>query len=175
MRTAQQGDRVQVHYVMRREDGFETSSRGRGPLELTVGVRHPRLPGLDLALVGMAPGARKTVTVPPERAYGLRDPARVRSCSRKRFPEQATLEIGQRVPITDGRGRRRLVRILQLDSRMAIVDVNHRWAGQTLVLEVELLAIADSAPGPDPKGPGQPTLEQERAGKDPWRDDGGEA
>src|SRR5262245_28931282 len=77
MQTAQQGDRVQVHYVKHFQDGSVASSRGRAPLELTVGVNHPRLPGLGLALVGLAPGTRTKLTVPPEQAYGLSDPSRV--------------------------------------------------------------------------------------------------
>src|SRR5262245_5336804 len=69
MQTAQQGDRVQVHYVKRFQDGSVASSRDRGPLELTIGTDHPRLPGLGSALVGLAPGACATVNVPAGRAY----------------------------------------------------------------------------------------------------------
>ena len=54
MRTAQMGDKVRVHYVKRLQDGSRASSRNSGPLELTVGIGHPRLPGLGLALVGLA-------------------------------------------------------------------------------------------------------------------------
>src|SRR5262249_19750217 len=61
MRTARPGDRVQVHYVKRFQDGSVTSSRERGPLEVTIGVDHPRLPGLGLALVGLSPGTRTTI------------------------------------------------------------------------------------------------------------------
>ena len=68
MHTAQTGDRVQVHYVVRSPDGSARSSRGREPLELTVGIEHPRLPGLGLGLVGLAPGETAKLTVPPERA-----------------------------------------------------------------------------------------------------------
>jgi hypothetical protein len=73
MQTAKQGDRVQVHNVKRFQDGSVASfrSRGRPPLELTVGTHHPRLPGLGLSLVGLAPGNHVTVNVPAERASGL--------------------------------------------------------------------------------------------------------
>ncbi len=142
MRTAQQGDQVQVHYMIRCEDGSGRSSRGGPPLELTVGFPHPRLPGLGLALVGLAPGERKTVRVAPDQGCGMPDPARVRRCSRKRFPEQAALQVGQWVRVADARGRHRMVRILQVDGRQVLVDTNHRWAGQTLELEVELIALA---------------------------------
>jgi peptidylprolyl isomerase len=165
MRTAQQGDRAQVHYLIRSQDGSQVSSRGRPPLEVTIGAPHRRLPGLGLALVGMAAGTRKTVRVKPEQAYGMPDPFRVRRCSRQRFPEQATLAVGKLVRVGDARGRRRLVRILRLGSKMVLVDVNHPWAGQSLELEVELIALASEG------GTGNA---EEPWGQDPWRDVGGE-
>lgn len=143
MRTAQMGDQIQVHYVIRRQDGSVTSSRGRAPLQLTVGIDHHRLPGLGLALVGLAPGARATIRVPPERAYGSANPARVYRWSRNRFPTNATLGIGHWIRFRDDRGRNRSARILEVSDQVVIVDANHRWAGQALDLEVELLAIAE--------------------------------
>ncbi len=161
MRTAEQGDQVQVHYTIRFQDGSQVSSRGRQPLELTVGAPHRLLPGLGTALVGMAPGACKTITVPPEKAYGMPDPARVRRWSPSRFPEQARLEAGEQVRIADARGRRRLVRILQVESKTVLVDTNHRWAGQTLELQVELIAFVAG---------NREQAQREEA----WRDTGGE-
>jgi len=141
MQTAQQGDRVQVHYVKRLQDGSVASSRQRAPLELTVGIDHPRLPGLGLALVGLAPGTSTTVRVPPEHAYGPSDPARVRRCARARFQEDQPLAVGKWVPILNRQGRRRLVRILEVLDQTVVVDTNHRGAGQALELEVELIGI----------------------------------
>jgi FKBP-type peptidyl-prolyl cis-trans isomerase 2/CheY-like chemotaxis protein len=153
MRTAQQGDRVQVHYVKRLQYGSVTSSRGRSPLQMTIGIDPSRLPGLGLALVGLAPGTRTTLQVPTERAYGVWDPARVQRWSRKRFPGLAPLRIGKWVRFTDGQGRRRLVRILEVNGQVVLVDTNHRWAGQALELEVELLAIDDADAGADSRDP----------------------
>ena len=141
MRVAQQGDRVRVHYVKRLANGTMASSRGRAPLEMTVGVDHPRLPGLGMALVGLAPGGRTRLTVPPEKAYGMRDPGRVFRLARTRFPEDQVLPIGKWVHILDRHGRRRLVRILEERPKLVVVDNNHPQAGQTLQLEIELVSI----------------------------------
>jgi FKBP-type peptidyl-prolyl cis-trans isomerase 2 len=127
--------------VKRFQDGSMVSSRERAPLELTVGVEHPRLPGLGLALVGMAPGTRTTVRVPVERAYGPSDPARVHRWARTRFPKDQPLPVGKWVPVQNSRGRRRAVRILEVRGQMVVVDTNHRRAGQALDLEVELIRI----------------------------------
>lgn len=143
MRTVQKGDRVQVHYVKHLQDGSVASSRARGkaPLELTVGADHPRLPGLGLALVGLSPGNHVTLTVPPEHAYGLPDPSRVRRLARTRFARNPALAIGKSMRIMDRQGRRRLVRILEVRDSVVVVDTNHPWAGQSLRLDVELIAI----------------------------------
>lgn len=141
MRTAQTGDRVQVHYVKRLQDGSVASSHGHGPVEVTVGVSHPRLPGLGMALVGMAPGSRTKLHVPADRAYGPPDSGRIFRLARTRFPTDQALPVGKWLRLLDRRGRRRLVRILEVRGPIVVVDTNHRWAGQTLELEVELVAI----------------------------------
>lgn len=153
MRTVQAGDRVQVHYVKRFQDGSVVSSRDRAPVELTVGIEHPRLPGLGLALVGLVPGTRTTVRVPVERAYGPPDPSRMRRWARTRFPEDQPLPVGKWVRIQDRHGRRRLVRILEVRDKMVVVDTNHRWAGQGLELEVELIGIQAAGADPDVREP----------------------
>ncbi len=152
-RTAQAGDHVQVHYLIRSQDGSAVSSQGRAPLELTVGTAHPRLPGLGLALVGLAPGEAAKLTVPPERAYGPSDPDRVHLWSRQRFPPDVPLRVGEWVRFTDDQGRRRHVRILQVRSKVVVIDANHPWAGQALEMEVELIWIeAAHAGSADPGG-----------------------
>ncbi|MBV9122678.1 MAG: FKBP-type peptidyl-prolyl cis-trans isomerase [Planctomycetes bacterium] len=153
MPTAQSGDRVQVHYVKRFEDGSVVSSRKRAPLEMTIGVNDPRLPGLGLALVGLAPGACTTVRVPAEHAYGPSDPTRIRRWARTRFPKDQPLPIGQWVRVSNSQGRQRLVRILKVQGPMVVVDTNHRKAGQALELEVELLGIKVPKPRVEAQGP----------------------
>jgi FKBP-type peptidyl-prolyl cis-trans isomerase 2 len=147
MRTVQQGDLVQVRYVKRLQDGRRATSRE--PLMVTVGIDHPRLPGLGAALIGLTSGQSATVTVPPELAYGLSDPARIRRWPRRRFPIETALQTGKLIRITDVRGRRRRVRILQADSKAVVFDANHPWAGQTLDLEVTLLGFLEPPRGPE--------------------------
>jgi peptidylprolyl isomerase len=145
MRIAEQGDRVLVQYVKRLRDGRTVSSRQA--LQLIVGINHPRLPGLGAALVGLEAGQTATLTVPPESAYGLSDPKRIRRWPRLRFPQEAALKAGKLFRFTDERGRRRRVRVLEVDSAAVVVDANHPWAGQTLELEVKLLGFLEQSLG----------------------------
>jgi peptidylprolyl isomerase len=152
MRTVQLGDRAQVHYRICAQDGSSSSSRGRAPLSLVAGTAHPRLPGLGVALVGLAPGALTRVRVPAGEAFGEHDPGRIRRWARSRFAEGAELKAGTFVVHTSVRGRRRRVRIVEVNKQGVVVDTNHRWAGQSVELEVELLAIEEagtSADGPN--------------------------
>lgn len=148
MRTTQVGDRVQVHYVKRFEDGAVRSSRVRGdvPLEVTVGIPHPRLPGLGAGLVGHAVGDVVTVRVPAEKAHGMPDPTRVRRADRARFPADEELTAGRRVWMRLTRGRTRRVRVVEVLGGTVVVDTNHPRCGQAVVLEVEVVSIVTAEP-----------------------------
>ena len=148
MRTTQVGDRVQVHYVKRFEDGTVRSSRVRGddPVELTVGTPHPRLPGLGDRLVGLTVGDTITVRVPAEKAHGMHDPSRVRRADRARFPADEELTAGRRVWMRLTRGRTRRVRVVEVLGGTVVIDTNHPRCGQAVVLEVELVAILTAEP-----------------------------
>jgi FKBP-type peptidyl-prolyl cis-trans isomerase 2 len=149
MQTVQVGDAVGVRYVKRAQDGSVAPAGSRTPVELIVGVDHPRLPGLGLALVGLAPGALTTVHVPAAQGHGPADPGRVRRWARTRFPGGPPPAAGSWVAVADARGRRRLVRVVEVRARTVVVDTNSRWAGRALELEVELLGILTPAPRSD--------------------------
>jgi FKBP-type peptidyl-prolyl cis-trans isomerase 2 len=148
MSATQLGDRVQVHYVKRFSDGTVRSSRASGgaPLELTIGNGHPLLPGLGSELVGVAEGETVTLTVPPERAYGLGDPSRVRRVSRTRFGITQPLTAGRLARMQLRSGRTRVVRVVEVRGRAVVVDTNHPRCGQSVELELELVTILATAP-----------------------------
>ncbi|KAI0277412.1 hypothetical protein BGY98DRAFT_886684, partial [Russula aff. rugulosa BPL654] len=71
---AQKGDPIKVHYtgtLFSNGDQFD-SSHGRGqPFPLTLGVGQV-IKGWDEGLVGMCVGEKRTLTIPPDMAYGQR-------------------------------------------------------------------------------------------------------
>lgn len=90
-RTVENGDNVSVDYVGAFVDGevFDTSiatvasendllnpARNYEPLKLSVGAQQV-IPGFDAGMVGMEEGESKTVTIPPEDAYGVVNPEMV--------------------------------------------------------------------------------------------------
>jgi peptidylprolyl isomerase len=71
---AKKGDIVEVDYTGTFENGdvFDTSE-GREPLKFELGAGQ-MIPGFDKAVDGMKFGEEKTVTLPPEEAYGTSGP-----------------------------------------------------------------------------------------------------
>jgi peptidylprolyl isomerase len=67
---AEKGDVVEVDYTGTLEDGTEfDSSEGRDPIKFTLGVGQV-IEGWDKGIVGMKVGGSRTLTIPPELAYG---------------------------------------------------------------------------------------------------------
>lgn len=66
-----QGDAVSVHYTGWLEDGtrFDSSYNHGEPLNLVAGAGQV-IPGWDEGLLGMKPGGRRQLVIPPELAYG---------------------------------------------------------------------------------------------------------
>ena len=138
MSNVQPGNSVQVHYEGRFEDGevFDTS-RGREPLAFEAGSDQ-LIPGFSNAVIGMAVGDSKTVTLPPAEAYGEHDPERVQRADRDVLPEG--VKVGDRLEARSGE-HRMVVEVTELDDEGATLDANHPLAGRTLVFDIEVVAF----------------------------------
>lgn len=67
---AKKGDIVEVDYTGTLTDGTEfDSSEGRGPIKFTLGIGQV-IEGWDRGIAGMKVGGSRTLTIPPELAYG---------------------------------------------------------------------------------------------------------
>jgi len=140
-RSATDGDTVSVHYTGTLEDGTEfDSSRGKDPLTFTIGAGQ-MITGFDNAVRGMKVGEIKTVTLPPEEAYGPHHADLVAVLSRDQFPEGITLTIGQRVPMQNDLGQQFMATIIEIGPSTVTIDANHELAGKSLIFEIELVSI----------------------------------
>jgi len=101
------------------------------------------LKGLDEEVAKMEVGEKKTAELPPERAWGQRDPTQLRMVPLRKFGEKADeLRVGDVVEMDD-----RVAVIRFIGSGRAQVDFNHRLAGKTLVYDIE--AVRRVEPGED--------------------------
>ena len=131
------GDTVSVHYVGTLDDGTEfDSSRGREPLQFEVGTDQV-IAGFDEAVRGMNVGDTKTVRIPAEDAYGPVDPELIFRVPIEEAPDDVA--VGDEVVI-DGTT---FGRVTGVEATTVIIDVNHRFAGQALTFEIELVSIAE--------------------------------
>jgi len=140
--TVKNGDTVKVHYTGRFEDGVVfDSSEGRDPLEFTVGAGM-LIRGFEDALIGMAPGEKKTVRVEPQDAYGDYDDNLVLTMPLDRVPDDITPEVGMELQLISQSGQKLPVVVKEVQEEAIILDANHPLAGKVLVFDIELLEIA---------------------------------
>lgn len=98
------------------------------------------LKGLDEALGKIDPGQTLDIELAPEKAFGARDPNRVSRIPVRKFGEKAgDLSVGSEVEVDNRVG---IVR--SLESGRAIVDFNPRYAGKTLLYNVEVKERLDA-------------------------------
>jgi peptidylprolyl isomerase len=139
MTTVESGDRVQVHYTGKLEDGtvFDRSTDGE-PLAFTAGDASGVIEGLSQAVLGMTRGETRTITVPPGLAYGERKPGLDREVPRALIPEG--VQEGDPVRANTEEGPV-VVWVLRLDEATAQIDANHPLAGHTLTFDLELVSV----------------------------------
>lgn len=138
-----EGDTVSVHYKGSLEDGqvFDTSE-GRGPLEFQVGAGQV-IPGFEKAVVGKDVGDKTQATVPPEDAYGERNPEMVRELPKEQLGAQ-DLEVGQVLGLQDDQGRQFQATVAEMNDESVTLDFNHFLAGQTLLFDIEVVDVQSS-------------------------------
>jgi len=102
-----------------------------GPITICIGQKHV-ITGLDEELVGKKVGTESDVTVPPEKAFGERDPKKVQSFQKSKFKDKPVR--GMRISVEDqGEG----VVVDVIGSRV-LVDFNAPLAGQTLTYHYKI-------------------------------------
>ena len=143
---AKKGDKVKVHYHGRLNDGTTfDSSQDRQPLEFEVGSGMV-IKGFDEGVTGMSVGDKKTISIPPEEAYGQRHEEMVIAFSRSNFPPDIEPEIGMTLNMHSENGQELPVVITAINDNTITLDANHPLAGQELVFDIELLDIKGKSP-----------------------------
>lgn len=141
MTQATAGDTVLFHYTGSLQDGtvFDSSS-GREPLRVTLGGGQV-IRGVDDALVGMAPGEEKTVTVAADEAYGPRRPELLHEVQRDAIPPDVDIAVGEQLEGRDTGGQRLRLTVVEVADATVTLDANHPLAGQDLTFDLRLVEI----------------------------------
>lgn len=122
---------------------IESSRTGR-PLAVLHGAGNV-IAGVEAALAGREPGARFTVTVPPEQGYGERRDGLVQRVPKKHLRDPQRLRPGDSTVLATRDGQR-MVSVLKVGQSVVDVDLNHPMAGRTLVFDIEVLAVREATP-----------------------------
>ena len=141
MAQAKTGDVVRVHYTGTLEDATQfDSSAGNDPLEFELGAGRV-IPGFEETVLGMEPGDTRSVTIPPEQAYGeVRDDMKL-TFGKENLPEGFAPEEGQHVQLRTEDGTPVPARVVDVADETVTVDANHPLAGKTLNFDIELVEI----------------------------------
>jgi len=142
MSQVQDGSTVKVHYTGKLEDGtvFD-SSKDRDPFEFKIGARAV-IPGFEKGIVGMAVGETKSVTIPPDEAYGQKRDELISNVEKSHFPQDITPTVGQQLQMQQPDGRPLNMMVTEIDGDNVTLDANHPLAGKTLTFEIELVEVA---------------------------------
>jgi peptidylprolyl isomerase len=96
--------------------------------------------GLDEAFAGFEVGKANTIELPPEKAYGVRDPKKVRLVPLRKFTAEGLTPVpGLEVNI-DGK----VAQVRAVGAGRVQVDYNHPFAGKTLVYDVTVEKIIET-------------------------------
>ena len=152
--TIKKGDFIRVSYTGKTDEGrvFDTTDedvakansiyneKGKyGGDVVIVGAKHT-VAGLDEDFVGKEIGYTGSVTIPPEKAFGPRNPELIESIPTTKFNQK--IQVGMPVEV-DGRPGI----VIRAIGRMAQVDFNRFLAGQTVTYDYEIKEKIDDVEG----------------------------
>ncbi len=144
MRRVKLGDVVSIHCVGRLENGevFE-STEGGPPFQFQVGSPEI-IPGLSEAVIGMAEGEEKEVTLTPEKAFGERDERLVKVVPRAALSLDSEPQVGMMLNLVFNTEQGEVTlpaTITHLDEENITLDLNPPLAGQNVIFYIKVVEI----------------------------------
>jgi len=112
------------------------------PKLVSIGdTSYPVLKGLDEALAKTSVGEKLTVEVTPDKGFGERDSGKVRMIPIRKLGEDAEkVSVGDTIEVDNKRG---IIRFI--GSGRVQVDFNHRFAGKTIIYDVNIVKSLESS------------------------------
>ncbi|MGB3209484.1 MAG: FKBP-type peptidyl-prolyl cis-trans isomerase [Desulforhopalus sp.] len=141
MTHAKLGDKATVHYTGRLADGsIFDSSVGEEPLIFTLGDGE-LIEGFEEGVLSMAVGEKKTIVIPPGKAYGEIYDDMFLEVPLSEMPADLELKIGDELELTNEDDEPMVVTVSHLGDDSVTLDGNAPLAGETLTFDLELIAL----------------------------------
>lgn len=122
------------------EDDCGCGGHAPGPVSYILGEA-VLFPQIDDAIVGMAPGEKRTVKIAAADAFGEYDQERVFTVPRADLPEDLDPVVGDELVLSNEDDEELGVCILEVSETEVVFDANHPLAGEDLTFEVELVSL----------------------------------
>lgn len=134
-----------LHYRLASIDGVDiVSTFNDNPATLQLGTGQ-LAPFLEAVLIGLPEGTHKTFDLPPEQAFGPRNPDLVQRVSLATLRENSAMDedyaVGDLVDFAAPSGGRFAGVLREMGAEDAVFDFNHPLAGQTVKFEVRIIGI----------------------------------
>ncbi len=113
-----------------KENGIYNEKGKYGGDVIIVGAKHT-VEGLDEDFIGKDVGYKGSVTIPPVKAFGDRNPELIETIPITKFNERP--QMGMTVEVDGRQGM-----VIRVIGRMAQVDFNRFLAGQTVIYDYEI-------------------------------------
>tara|TARA_R110000868_G_scaffold159_3_gene1739 strand:+ start:126185 stop:126652 length:468 start_codon:yes stop_codon:yes gene_type:complete len=134
--------RVTLHFELKFENGdIIDSNFEKSPATFVIGDGS-LLPGFEKKLFGLSSAEKATFTVLPEEAFGQPNPNNIQSFKRDTFAEDMDLQEGLIISFADASQSELPGVIKSVDDEVVIVDFNHPLAGEHIIFDVEIIAVA---------------------------------
>lgn len=135
------GSRVTFHYELRDEDGTLIDSTYESEPVIYIQGEGEIISGLEDFLEGEEPGFEAKVSIPPEKAYGVKSDDLIVFAGPENFDDGVEIEIGSTVETEDPDGNTVIFRIIEIEDDKVYLDGNHPLADKTLDYKVEVLEV----------------------------------
>ncbi len=136
----EKGSQVKMDYTLKVDGQVFDFSEGKQPFEYTHG-EGKIIPGLASRLEGLKEGEEKTISVPPEEAYGAVNEQAFRDVPKTAFPDNIDPKEGMVLQVGGGEDKNIPAVVEQVKAESVRLNFNHPLAGKTLVFDVKILNV----------------------------------
>lgn len=135
------GSRVTFHYELRDEKGELIDSTFDSDPVIYIQGEGEIIQGLEELMEGEEPGFEAKASIPPEKAYGVKNDDLIVFAGPENFDDNVEIELGSTVETEDPEGNVIVFKIVEIEDDKVYLDGNHTLADQTLDYKVEVLEV----------------------------------